>query len=68
MNVRSALEYVPYFRGRTMLVHVDSALLQAEELVDALLDADALSEIGMHLALVAEGEDTGLLARRAGGV
>ena len=66
MNVRSALEYVPYFRGRTMLVHVDSALLQAEELVDALLDADALSEIGVHLALVAEGEDAGLLARRAG--
>ena len=42
MNVRSALEYVPYFRGRLFVVHVSARLLQAGELVDALLDADAL--------------------------
>ena len=42
MNVRSALEYVPYFRGRLFVVQVSAALLDAAELVDALLDADAL--------------------------
>ena len=66
MNVRSVLEYVPYFRGRIFLVHIDSSLLGADELVDALLDADALHEIGVRLVLVAEGADTALLAKRAG--
>ncbi|MBR4107624.1 MAG: GNAT family N-acetyltransferase [Akkermansia sp.] len=66
MNVRSALEYVPYFRGRLFVVNVASALLRAEELVDALLDADALHEIGVRLVLVAEGAEASVLARRAG--
>lgn len=66
MNVRSALEYVPYFRGRLFVVHVSARLLQAGELVDALLDADALHEVGVRLVLVAEGCDTALLALRAG--
>ncbi len=66
MNVRSVLEYVPYFRGRLFVVHIDAALLQAEELVDALLDADALHETGVRLVLVAEGEDTTPLRLRAG--
>ncbi len=66
MNVRSALEYVPYFRGRLFVVHVDAALLHSEELVDALLDADALHEIGVRLVLVAEGDDTEPLRLRAG--
>ena len=65
MNVRSALEYVPYFRGRLFVVHVSSALLQAAELVDALLDADALHEIGVRLVLVAEGADASGLMHRA---
>lgn len=66
MNVRSALEYVPYFCGRLFVVHVSAGLLQAEELVDALLDADALHEVGVRLVLVAEGEDSARLALRAG--
>lgn len=66
MNVRSVLEYVPYFRGRLFVVHIDTGVLASEELVDALLDADALHEIGVRLVLVAEGNDTSLLARRAG--
>lgn len=66
MNVRSVLEYVPYFRGRVFLVHIDASLLGADELVDALLDADALHEIGVRLVLVAEGSETALLAHRAG--
>ncbi len=66
MNVRSVLEYEPYFRGRLFVVHIDAALLRAEELVDALLDADALHEIGVRLVLVAEGEDTATLLHRAG--
>lgn len=66
MNVRSALEYVPYFCGRLFVVHVAAGLLQADELVDALLDADALHEVGVRLVLVAEGDDTALLALRAG--
>ena len=66
MNVRSALEYVPYFRGRLFVVHVSAALLGASELVDALLDADALHEIGVRLVLVAEGADASALALRAG--
>ncbi len=66
MNVRSVLEYVPYFRGRLFVVHIDEALLEAEELVDALLDADALHEIGVRLVLVAEGESTATLRLRAG--
>ncbi len=66
MNVRSALEYVPYFRGRLFVVHIDAALLQADELVDALLDADALHEIGVRLVLVAEGDDSSALYHRAG--
>ncbi len=65
MNVRSVLEYVPYFRGRLFVVHLDATLLQAEELVDALLDADALHEIGVRLVLVAEGEETATLRLRA---
>ena len=66
MNVRSALEYVPYFRGRLFVVHVSSDLLDAAELVDTLLDADALHEIGVRLVLVAEGHDASALALRAG--
>lgn len=66
MNVRSVLEYVPYFRGRLFVVHIDATLLAAGELVDALLDADALHEIGVRLVLVAEGTDTALLAHQAG--
>ncbi len=66
MNVRSVLEYVPYFRGRLFVVHMDAALLQADELVDALLDVDALHEIGVRLVLVAEGEQTTTLSHRAG--
>lgn len=65
MNVRSALEYVPYFRGRLFVLGIDAALLGAEELVDALLDVDALHEIGVRLVLIAEGADTTVLARRA---
>ena len=66
MNVRSALEYVPYFRGRLFVVHVSAALPEASELVDTLLDADALHEIGVRLVLVAEGNDASVLALRAG--
>ncbi len=66
MNVRSALEYVPYFRGRLFVVHIAQELMSADELVDALLDVDALHEIGVRLVLVAEGEDTAALSRRAG--
>ncbi len=66
MNVRSALEYVPYFCGRLFVVHVAAGLLRAEELVDALLDSDALHEVGVRLVLVAEGADAAALAHRAG--
>ncbi len=66
MNVRSALEYVPYFRGRLFVVHIAQELLAADELVDALLDVDALHEIGVRVVLVAEGGDTAALVRRAG--
>ncbi len=66
MSIRSVLEYVPYFRGRLFVVHLDAALLQAEELVDALLDADALHEIGVRLVLVAEGDGTAPLRHCAG--
>lgn len=66
MNVRSALEYVPYFCGRLFVVHVAAGLLRAEELVDTLLDADALHEVGVRLVLVAEGTDASGLAHRAG--
>lgn len=66
MNVRSALEYVPYFCGRLFVVHVAAGLLHADELVDALLDADALHEVGVRLVLVAEGDDTSLLFMRSG--
>lgn len=66
MNVRSVLEYVPCFRGRLFVVHIDAEVLASEELVDALLDVDALHEIGVRLVLVAEGNDTTLLARKAG--
>lgn len=64
-NIRSVLEYVPYFRGRLFVVHIGRGLLGAEELVDALLDADALHEIGVRLVLVAEGEDTSSLSHQA---
>lgn len=66
MNVRSVLEYVPYFRNRLFVVHLAHGLLDADELVDALLDADALHEVGVRLVLVAEGGDASLLVRRAG--
>lgn len=66
MNIRSVLEYVPYFRGRLMVVHISAALLDAAELVDALLDVDALHEIGVRLVLVVEGENAEELMRHAG--
>ncbi len=66
LNVRSALEYVPYFRGKLIVVHIAEELLRADELVDALLDVDALHEIGVRLVLVAEGKDASTLMRRAG--
>ena len=66
MNVRSALAYVPYFRNRLFVVHICEKLLREEALVDALLDADALHEIGVRLVLVAEGVESGVLAARAG--
>ncbi len=64
-DVRSVLEYVPYFQGRLFVVHIASSLLRAEELVDALLDADALHELGVRLVLVAEGNDASALVHRA---
>lgn len=60
-NVRSVLEYVPYFRGKLFLIHVARSLLDSDELIDALLDLDVLHEIGVRLVLVAEGDDAGLL-------
>jgi len=66
MNVRSVLEYVPYFRGRLFVVHICEELVAAEALVDTLLDVDALHEIGVRLVLVAEGQESALLMRRAG--
>ena len=64
-NIRSVLEYVPYFQGRLFVLHIASSLLHAEELVDILLDADALHELGVRLVLVAEGDDASALVRRA---
>lgn len=66
MNVRSALAYVPYFRNRLFVVHICEKLLREEALVDALLDADALHEIGVRLVMVAEGDTCEALALRAG--
>ena len=60
-NVRSVLEYVPYFRGKLFVVHVAQDLLNSEELVDALLALDVLHEIGVRLILVAEGSDASRL-------
>ncbi|MCH5284865.1 MAG: GNAT family N-acetyltransferase [Akkermansiaceae bacterium] len=65
VNIRSVLEYVPYFRGRLFVVHIDAELLHADELVDTLLDADALHEIGVRLVLVAEGNTAAQLSLRA---
>lgn len=48
-----------------MVVHIARSLLKADELVDALLDADALHEIGVRLVLVAEGDDVSALQHRA---
>lgn len=48
------------------MVHICEKLLREEALVDALLDADALHEIGVRLVLVAEGVESGVLAARAG--
>ncbi len=64
-NIRSVLEYVPYFQGRLFVVHISRSLLEADELVDALLDVDALHEIGVRLVLVAEGDSADSLAHRA---
>lgn len=64
-NIRSVLEYVPYFRGRLFVVHIDNSLLGTDELMDALLDADALHETGVRLLLVAEGDSTSTTAHCA---
>lgn len=66
MNVRSALAYVPYFRNRLFVLHIGKEMVHEEALVDALLDADALHEIGVRLVLVAEGDNAEHLAARAG--
>ncbi len=64
-NIRSVLEYVPDFRGKLMVVHLAHTLLETDELVDALLDAEALHEIGVRLVLVAEGNDVASLQHHA---
>ncbi len=56
-NIRSVLEYVPYFRDKIFVVHVEQALVESDELVDALLDLDVLQEIGVRPVLVVEGTD-----------
>lgn len=56
-NTRSVLEYVPYFRDKIFLVHVERSLVESEELVDALLDLDVLQEIGVRPVLIVEGCD-----------
>ncbi len=48
-----------------MVVHIARSLHEADELVDALLDADALHEIGVRLVLVAEGANASVLQHRA---
>ena len=65
INVRSVLEYVPYFRGKLFCVHIAESLLESQELVDALLDADALQEIGVRLLFFAEGKTAEALYRQA---
>ena len=56
-NVRSVLEYVPYFRDKIFAVHVERPLVDSGELVDALLDLDVLQEIGVRPVLIVEGAD-----------
>ncbi|MFQ7535441.1 MAG: hypothetical protein ACLRPT_10180 [Akkermansia muciniphila] len=60
-NVRSVLEYVPYFRDKIFAVHVERPLVDSEELVDALLDLDVLQEIGVRPVLIVEGADASAL-------
>lgn len=55
VNIRSVLEYVPYFRDKLFVVHIAESLLEADELVDTLLDLSALQEIGVRLVVIAEG-------------
>lgn len=61
VNIRSVLEYVPYFRSKLFFVHIAKTIWESNELVDALLDLRALQEIGVRLALVAEGQSAELL-------
>lgn len=65
VNIRSVLEYVPCFRGKLMVVCIERSLQCADELMDALLDVDALHEIGVLLALVVEGDDADALQHLA---
>ncbi len=65
LDVRSVLEYVPYFRGTLFVVHVAESLVDSEELVDALLDLDALQEIGVKLVLIAENDRAASLYDRS---
>jgi len=60
-NVRSVLEYVPYFRDKIFAVHVERPLVDSRELVDALLDLDVLQEIGVRPVLIVEGADASAL-------
>ena len=60
-NVRSVLEYVPYFRDKIFAVHVERPLVDSGELVDALLDLDVLQEIGVRPVLIVEGADASAL-------
>lgn len=55
VNIRSVLEYVPYFRSKLFFVHVSKVIWESNELVDALLDLKVLEEIGVRLVLIAEG-------------
>ncbi|MCD8070906.1 MAG: GNAT family N-acetyltransferase [Akkermansiaceae bacterium] len=64
VNIRSVLEYVPYFRGKLFIVHIAAPLLASVELVDALLDLAALQEIGVRLVVVAEGDELEPLYKR----
>lgn len=56
-DVRSMLEYVPYFRDKLFVIHIAASLLDAEELVDVLLDIKVLHEIGVKSVIVTEGDD-----------
>ncbi len=58
-DVRAVLQYVPLFRGKTIVVLIEAGLLPEPAIAESLLDLAAMERVGVKLVLGVLGGDLG---------